>query len=118
MNTAHIRCVTFADGQSFVTNVEGELDLFPPRIAFKEPDYGFCVQYSENRATITRTGTNAYRAVLREGEHTLFSAGELQTTLFTHALKYKQTQTGCEIFAHYSLGDAQYKLLISARRKL
>ncbi len=118
MNTAHIRCVTFADGESYVTKTEGELDFFPPRISFEEADYGFCVQISEGRATITRTGTNAYTAVLQEGVRTQIAVQGLQTALFTHALKCKQTNESYEVFAHYTLGDAHYKLLISARRKV
>ena len=117
MRKVSIRCITFTDGEETTLETEGEIEFSgdATHLFYQADDYTFAVTAYDAWAEIVRTGENAYRVRLCEGETHPIESALLQAEVYTHALKQKRTETAYAFMASYSLGGGEpMKLFITA----
>lgn len=120
MTRAQIRCVTFAGGEENTLEAEGQIGFSDActRVSFTTPDYTFSIAVKGNRAEITRTGEDAYRAILEEGHAYPLESRSITTSVRTYVLKTKRTNDAFSVMAEYALGEGEpTKLFVTAKCK-
>lgn len=120
MIKAHIRCVTFSGGEESTLETDGQIDFINANtyVSFVAPDYTFSLAANDTCVEITRTGAEAYRAVLQEGCSHPLESDLIAADVRTHALKTKRTDTSFSVMAEYTLGACEpMKLFVTAKFK-
>lgn len=92
----------------------GEVAFAPAfaTLAFSADGYGFRIRIEGDVVTITREGADGYTVLLREGETSAFTVGDMQLPVVTEKLLFRRRGNRADFMAAYRLGGGQTTRMI------